>query len=168
MATNDDRRSKSRGVSEILSAVDKVNGLASTVADKAPELGPLGGRSLGKSAGFAIAAWIGLYFLARAILDSTAMPTWLRLLTAILPLPAFLWFLWSFIAGVRDADELERRIQLEALAVAFPLTIVLFMTLGLLQVAVPLPAERWSYRDTWPILYVFYVLGVLRARRRYV
>ena len=91
---------------------------------------------------------------------------------ALLPLPAFLWFLWTFIAGVRGADELERRIQLEALAVAFPLTLVLIMTLGLLQIAVPLSPDDWSYRHIWPFLYVFYLLGLtlgaaaLRMRNR--
>jgi hypothetical protein len=30
---------------------------------------------------------------------------------------------------------------------------VLIMTLGLLQIAVPLPPDDWSYRHIWPLVY---------------
>jgi hypothetical protein len=36
--------------------------------------------------------------------------------------------------------------------VAFPLSLLLVMTLGLLQIAVPLPPGDWSYRHLWPLL----------------
>ncbi len=32
---------------------------------------------------------------------------------------------------------------------------------------VPMPTEDWSYRHIWPLMYVFYLLGLMRARRRY-
>jgi hypothetical protein len=51
---------------------------------------------------------------------------------------------------------------------AFPLTLVLIMTLGLLQIAIPLPPEDWSYRHILPLLYVFYLFGLTLARRRYL
>ena len=73
-----------------------------------------------------------------------------------------------FVQRIREADELERRVQLEALAVAFPLTALLFMTLGLMQIAVPLSPDNWSYRHTWPLIYVFYFVGLMAARRRYL
>jgi hypothetical protein len=42
------------------------------------------------------------------------------------------------------------------------------MTLGLLQVAgVALSPEDWSYRQVWLLALVFYVLGVVLARKRY-
>ncbi|RIK73904.1 hypothetical protein DCC62_16355 [candidate division KSB1 bacterium] len=64
-------------------------------------------------------------------------------------------------------DELERRIQLEALVIAFPLAILLIMTLGLLELAVPLSPENWSYRHIWPFLTMFYFIGLAIARKRY-
>jgi hypothetical protein len=45
---------------------------------------------------------------------------------------------------------------------------VLVMTLGLLQIAIPLPPEDWSYRHIWPLIYVFYLFGLTFARRRYL
>jgi hypothetical protein len=117
--------------------------------------------------GLSAAVWLSLFFIARGMLEVPSRPTYERVLLAIMPLPAFAWFIWEFTKGVAAADELERRIQLEALAVAFPLTIFLLMTLGLLQVAIDLPMEDWSYRHIWPLIYVFYLIGLTVARRRY-
>jgi hypothetical protein len=69
--------------------------------------------------------------------------------------------------ALRDLDELERRIQLEALAIAFPGALLLIMTLGLLQLAIPLSPADWSYRHIWPFLFLFYFLGLALTRRRY-
>jgi hypothetical protein len=114
----------------------------------------------------ALITWGALYFAARAVLESAETP-WVRVAISLAPLPAFIWFLRDFIRGLRGLDELERRIQLEALAVAFPLTMVLIMTLGLVQVAIPLSLDDWSYRHIWPFLFVFYLAGLTLARRRY-
>jgi hypothetical protein len=108
-----------------------------------------------------------LYFAARALLEMSTLTPWTRVAIALTPLPAFGWYLWAVLQWANRADELERRIQLEALAVAFVLTLVLVMTLGLLQIAVELSMDDWSYRHIWPLLYVFYLIGIMRARRRY-
>jgi hypothetical protein len=73
----------------------------------------------------------------------------------------------TFIRGIRSADELERRIQLEALAFAFPVGLLLLTTLGLAQRAVTLRFEDWSYNHVWPMFVVFYLAGVALARKRY-
>ena len=120
-------------------------------------------RRVGLSAGL----WLSLFFVARGMLEMTDLSVPMRVSLALLPVPAFAWFIWEFTQMVSQADELERRIQLEALAVAFPLTLLLLMTLGLLQVAIELNMDDWSYRHIWPFVYVFYLLGLVRARRRY-
>ena len=117
--------------------------------------------------GLAAGLWLGLYFAARGMLEMDGLSSWVRAGIALAPLPAFAWFLREFIRSVSGTDELERRIQLEALAVAFPLTLLLLMTLGLLQIAIDLSMDDWSYRHIWPFLYVFYLMGLMRARRRY-
>lgn len=110
--------------------------------------------------------WAASYMGVRLILDAT-MQGAARVALALLPLPFFLWTLVEIIRALRAMDELERRIQLEALAVAFPLALVLFMTLGLLETAQPFGARHWSYRDVWPLLTLFYAAGLTLARRRY-
>jgi heme A synthase len=79
----------------------------------------------------------------------------------------FTVFLVTFIRLIGGMDELQRRIQLEALAVAFPLAILLLMTLGLLQRAIHLPFEDWSYAHVWAYLPIFYFIGLVVANRRY-
>ncbi|HWK90184.1 MAG TPA: hypothetical protein VNP72_09320 [Longimicrobium sp.] len=111
--------------------------------------------------------WVGSYFGARMVLEMEGLGTALRVAVALVPLLPFAALLWMVIAGLRSMDELERRIQLEALAVAYPLAILLLMLLGLLQLAVDLSPDDWSYRHLWPFLFVFYFLGVARARARY-
>lgn len=149
-------------------ALDKVQHAARQVADQAGEFGPHGRRGISRTAGVAVLVWMVLFLIARFSLESSVWSPATRVTIALLPLPAFAWFLWAFVQGVREADELERRIQLEALAVAFPLTALLFMTLGLMQIAVPLSPDDWSYRHTWPLIYVFYIVGLMAARRRYL
>jgi hypothetical protein len=111
--------------------------------------------------------WILLYFIARILLKDPSHATWLRVTIALIPIPFFAGFLWQVVRGVRSADEFERRIHLEALAVAYPLAMVLLMTLGLLQRAVVLKFEDWSYLHVWIYLPIFYLLGLTLARRRY-
>jgi cytochrome c oxidase assembly factor CtaG len=107
------------------------------------------------------------YFIARIILKQDEMPEPMRILTALLPVIPFVWMLWEIVKNVRSLDELEQRIQLEALALAFPLTLILLMLLGLLELATRLPPEDLSYRHVWAMLPIFYFLGLVLARRRY-
>ncbi len=112
--------------------------------------------------------WLVLYFGVRLYLEAHPdMPDGQRLALAFIPTPVFAAFLWRFIQGIRSADELERRIQLEALAVAFPLGVLLLTTLGLAQRAVELKFEDWSYNHIWPWFAFFYLFGIVLARRRY-
>lgn len=58
-------------------------------------------------------------------------------------------------------------IQLRALAFAFPATWVLLLTLGLLELAVELPAGDLSYRHVWALMPILYFAGVLLAKRQW-
>lgn len=112
--------------------------------------------------------WILLYFGMRGVLEANPdLSARLRIGLAFLPTPVFALFIWRLIQGIRRADELERRIQLEALAVAFPLGILLLTTLGLVQRAVELKFEDWSYNHIWPWFALFYLMGLGLARKRY-
>ena len=111
--------------------------------------------------------WILAYFAARGVLKHGPIETWLRVTVALMPVPPFVAFLLLFIGKVRSMDEMQRRIHLEALAVAFPLTMILLMTLALLQRAINLPFEDWSYAHVWIYLPLFYFLGLALAKRRY-
>ncbi len=113
--------------------------------------------------------WMVSYFGARAALEWSFGPQTGsgRLTVALIPIVPFVAFIWKFIGSMREADELERRIQLEALAIAFPLAMVLLMVLALVQLAVPLNPDDWSYRHVWYFLPIFWLGGLSIARRRY-
>ena len=113
------------------------------------------------------AVWALSFVGARLGLEVAAYCSAGAVLLALLPVPFFAAFLWLLIAGVRRADELERRIQLEALAFAFPATVMLLMALGLLQLATELNPNDWSYRHVWAFMPLLYLGGLVLARRRY-
>src|SRR5512133_3994706 len=89
------------------------------------------------------ALWLVAFFGARVALEATGISPGLRIAAALAPLPVFAVFLVLFIRELRAADELERRIQGEALAIAYPLVLVLLMTLALMERAVGLKFEDW-------------------------
>jgi hypothetical protein len=111
--------------------------------------------------------WIATYFGARLGIEVLEAGSPLRLVVVLAPIPPFAGVLWFFIRAVRGADELERRIHLEALAVAFPLSMLMLMVLGLLDLAIDLNPDDWSYRHLWPFMTVFWLIGMALARRRY-
>jgi hypothetical protein len=117
------------------------------------------------------ALWAVTFLVARLALDTDhalVADASLRVAFALLPVAPFAVFLWTFIDGLRALDELERRIHLEALAIAFPLTMLMLMTLGLLELAIDLPRDDWSYRHIWAYLPLFYFVGLVWSRRRYL
>ncbi len=112
-------------------------------------------------------AFLALFIIARLVLKEIELPLLVKVGISILAVLSFVYFLIQYIQRVRRLDELDRRIQLEALAIAFPLTMVLLMTLGLLELFISLPAEDFSYRHVWAFLPLFYFIGLTIAQRRY-
>src|SRR5262245_30081801 len=110
--------------------------------------------------------WLLSYFLVRLLLEQGG-GVWLRVVAALLPLALFVLLLLAITRGIRGMDELQRRIHLEALGVAYPLAMLLLMTLGLLEQAIDLPPDDLSYRHVWALLPLFYLFGLVIARRRY-
>ena len=113
------------------------------------------------------ALWASVYGISRGLLEMDIADRWIRIAVALIPIPFFVGFLWLWMKGVGTMDELERRIQLEALALAFPLMAVMLMTLGLLDVAVGLNPDDWSFRHVWLMMPVLYYFSLWRAKRRY-
>jgi hypothetical protein len=114
-----------------------------------------------------VIAWLLAYIVARGVLEQTTLDRWIRLVAALAPIPFAAVALALLVRGARELDELERRIQLEALATAFLLAVLFLMTLGLLQRVVTLKFEDWSYLHVWAMLPLLYALGLAFARRRY-
>jgi hypothetical protein len=110
--------------------------------------------------------WMVTYAVSRGLVEVVDGQA-LRIAVAVLPTPVFAWFLWTWVRGVARMDELERRIELEALAFAFPVSIIFFATLGLLDVALTLDPNDFSLRNVWLMMPMLYYIGLWRAQRRY-
>lgn len=88
----------------------------------------------------------------------------LRALVAIMPVLPIVIGLWAFMMFVRQLDELQRRIQLEAFAFSLGCTGLITFTLGLLENAgVPQVGIIWVF----PMMIVFWGIGLAIAERRY-
>jgi hypothetical protein len=112
--------------------------------------------------------WASVYLLSRGLLELTIPSAPLRVAIALLPAPFFIYYLWTWMKGVSEMDELERRIELEALGFAFPAAAVFFMTIGLLDLAITLSPDDWSLHQVWLMLPLFYYAGLWRAKKRYL
>jgi hypothetical protein len=111
--------------------------------------------------------WVSIYLLSRGLLELSIQQAWLRVAIALLPVPFFVWYLWTWSNGAAAMDELQRRIELEALGFAFPASVVFFMTIGLLDLAITLPPEDFSPHHNWLIMPLLYYIGLMRAKRQY-
>ncbi|MFT3763761.1 MAG: hypothetical protein QM761_14365 [Pseudoxanthomonas sp.] len=94
--------------------------------------------------------------------------TWLRVLVALLPAVLLALVIRAMMRYVRDSDEMQRRIELESIAIAAGLVSTIYMTLGFLQNA-KLIAVRADTAMLWvfPALCALYGLVKLFITRRY-
>jgi 4-hydroxybenzoate polyprenyltransferase len=106
-------------------------------------------------------------YIAALWSSNGSLPVSLPLLLTVAAAIAFVGFVLAELRAVRLLDELQQRIQLEALAFAFPASVGVVMLLGLLQRFQELPAADLSYRHVWPVMIFLYVSGLALARRRY-
>ena len=113
------------------------------------------------------AAFVLAYFGARAGIENVEPGSNTALAFALLPVPFFGGLVWGYVRAVRGMDELGRRIQLEALAFAYPIALLVAFTAGLLDLAGFHGAQNWDLPRLWPMLLMPYWFGVFRAARRY-
>jgi uncharacterized membrane protein len=71
----------------------------------------------------------------------------LRIALALLPAVPVVWVLWSVIWYLRVADELQRRVHLESLAIAAGVTAFVSLTYGLLEQlgGFPMVTAWWGF-----------------------
>lgn len=120
-------------------------------------------RELSLGMGVYVAALFLSVWLLQRVDDA-----WLRAVIALLPVPPIALALRAMIRYIRDADELQRRIELEAVSIATAFVSLLYMSGGFLQSArvVDLPA---SATMIWLFPLVCFSYGVAKAfvARRY-
>ena len=106
------------------------------------------------------------YFVARYGMWAWAPQEPWDIFVMNIPVIAFFWFVAVVQRTLRESDELQRRIHLEALALAFLTVMLLLMGLGLME---EMPRGRLilPWRELWFALIPLYGICYLAARHRY-
>lgn len=77
---------------------------------------------------------------------------------------AFIYMIVAYVRYLRSVDELQQRINLEALAIAFGATAAFTFCYGFLE-HVGLPHINWWW--VWPVMASSWILANRYAKRRY-
>jgi uncharacterized membrane protein YjjB (DUF3815 family) len=113
--------------------------------------------------------WMGAYvvliFAGTALVSKPPRPDLSHLAAAIVPLVPLFFALSETFRAVRAMDELQRRINVEALLLSLLGTIAIVLGVGLLQfiAGIPLFGVFWL----WLPICGLYALGVYLGQRRY-
>ena len=115
----------------------------------------------------AMAGYVVLLFASVLLLKRVDEPA-LRAVLALLPVVPIAFVLRAVIRFIRDADELQRQIELEAVSIATALVSLLYMAGGFLQLAkvVDVPAGVamiWMF----PLVCLVYGLAKIAVVRRF-
>jgi hypothetical protein len=87
-----------------------------------------------------------------------------RDLVALSPMLPAAAMAWVILRELRRMDELQRRMQLEALGFSFAGTAILTFSYGFLE---GLGYPKLSMFTVWPMLAGLWIVGLVLARRRY-
>lgn len=110
-----------------------------------------------------MAAYTVLVIVSVTVLNTVDSGAW-RYAVAVLPVAPLVFAMRAFIRHLRRMDELQRRIQVEALALGFGATVMITLTYGFLENA-GLP--RLSLIWVAPLMISLWGLGSALASRHY-
>ena len=88
----------------------------------------------------------------------------IEVLLSVLPMLPALFICGVVVTGIRNMDELQRKVQFEALALAFAGTALITFTYGFLEGA---GFPKLSMFVVWPLMAGLWVIGVMMGRLRY-
>ena len=111
--------------------------------------------------------WIVSYVGSLLALKSSTLPTGAGVMLTIVTVAAFVLFIYKYYRSIFFLDEVQIKIQMEAVVIAFSLALLLIMTLGLVDLFVKLNHEDWSYRFIVPMVIGFYFFGLFISKRKY-
>ena len=116
---------------------------------------------------FFAALWIITYSVCLFTIKKASPGTTFGIILSFIPVVTFALYLYSIIKGVASMDEVQIRVQMEAVVIAFSLVLLTLMILGLLDLVITLKKEDWGYRHLFPYFVMFYVIGLIISKRKY-
>ena len=113
--------------------------------------------------GLALAVYALLLAVSLPLTQAYPESPW-RYPLAVIPMFPFIYGIGAYVRYLRSMDELERRIAVESLGIAFGGTAAITFGYGFLE-NVGLPHVNWMF--VWPVMAALWILGGMIARRRY-
>jgi hypothetical protein len=113
--------------------------------------------------GLALAAYAVVLIVSITLLNTFPAGPW-RVPVTLLPVVPLVFVMWAVMRALGRLDELQRRIQLEALGFGFAGTAFLTFTYGFLQ-NIGFPQVSWFF--VWPVMAVLWLIGLAVASRKY-
>lgn len=113
--------------------------------------------------GISMAAYVVVLFVSVWLLERNPDASW-RYLLAVAPVVPVLFALRAFLRQLNRIDELQRRIQLNAVAFAAGATGIVTFTYGFLE-GIGFPAMSVLY--VFPLMIALWGIGVFVARLQY-
>lgn len=111
--------------------------------------------------------WIITYLVCLLIVKKLLLPKWAGLSLALIPAVAFAMFIYRYIKKISSMDEVEIRIQFEAMVWGFSLALLLPMILGSLNLVIILNNKNWDYLSLVNYFVLFYFIGLIISQRKY-
>jgi hypothetical protein len=90
----------------------------------------------------------------------------LAMVILLLPIAPFAWATREWVKVIRSGDELERRIQIEALSLTFPAALFVIMAHPVLSLVLGLPGMNLRYLWMFPAMIYFMVFWGTWAKYR--
>ncbi len=111
--------------------------------------------------------WLVTYLVCLLIVKKIPMPKWAGISLALIPAFTFALFIYKYIKKISLMDEVEIRIQFEAVVWGFSLALLLPMILGSLNLVIILDNKNWGYLSLVNYFVLFYFIGLIISQRKY-
>lgn len=111
-----------------------------------------------------LAAYAAVLILSQRILAGTGHGVTIATLLALAPIVPALFICGVVVQSIRKLDEMQRKLQLEALAIAFAGTALITFSYGFLE-GNGLP--KISMFAVWPLMSVLWFTGVMVGHLRH-
>jgi len=111
------------------------------------------------------AVWAISYIASLVALKSFALPKEVGIILTVITALAFAAFVYKYYSIF--LDEVQIKVRMEAVVIAFSLGLLLLMVLGLLDLVLKLNKEDWGYRHLVIYFVIFYFIGLFISKRKY-
>ncbi len=111
-----------------------------------------------------LAAYAAMLILSQKLLAGSIGGSTPRILVSLLPMLPAAFICATVIRSIRRLDEMQRKLQFEALALAFAGTALMTFGYGFLEDA---GFPRLSMFVVWPVMATLWAIGVLLGRARF-